>query len=179
MLRACQPASARSALPRERAPEPGGVAFTSRLPLDLLDCRAMTNALRTAIADLATTFAIAVTTAIRGASLDDILTLTDAQAPATRAAGRPGRATKRAKAVAPSRPTRSGGVVRRSREDIEQTLELVVALLRSTKGGLRSEQIQKHLGVRKEALPRVLKEGLTTKALRSKGEKRSTVYAAT
>ena len=41
---------------------------------------------------------------------------------------------------------------------------------------MRSEQIQKHLGVRKEELPRVLKQGLTSKALKSKGQKRSTVY---
>jgi hypothetical protein len=46
----------------------------------------MTNALRTAIADLATTFATAVTAAVRGASLDDILALADAEAQAARAA---------------------------------------------------------------------------------------------
>ena len=58
-------------------------------------------------------------------------------------------------------------------------LEAVVAVLKSTKDGLRSEQIRDHVGVRKEELPRVLKQGLSTKALRSKGQKRCTVYTAT
>jgi hypothetical protein len=139
----------------------------------------MTNALRTTIADLAATFATAVTAAIRGASLDDILTLSGAEAPARRGPGRPrGAATAPAKPAAPTKANKGGRIARRSPEDVEQTLELVVALLKSTKDGLRSEQIQKHLGVRKEALPRVLKQGLTTRALKSKGQKRSTVYTA-
>lgn len=134
----------------------------------------MTNALRATIADLATTFAIAVTRAIRGASLDDILAMTGAEAPA-----RPGPARPRGPAAS-ARPkkTMGGRLARRSTEDIEKVLELVVALLKSTKNGLRSEQIQKHLGVQKEELPRVLKEGLTTRALKSKGQKRATTYLA-
>jgi hypothetical protein len=133
----------------------------------------MTNTLRTTIADLATTFAIAVTRAIRGASLDDILAMTGAEAPARPGPGRP-----RGPAAARPKKTKGARLARRSPEDIEKALELVVALLKSTKNGLRSEQIQKHLGVQKEELPRVLKEGLATKALKSKGQKRSTTYIA-
>jgi len=164
----------------------------------------MTNALRTAIAALAATFAAGVTAAIKGGRLDDILALTsgDATAPASRAASHPrpaarrtrasgvgkSRAKRAAPAVAPAPAKRApapvpkakpGPLARRSAEDIEKVLELVVALLKSTKDGLRSEQIRDHLGVRKEELPRVLKHGLTTKTLRSKGLKRSTVYSAT
>ena len=73
---------------------------------------------------------------------------------------------------------KSGRLARRSSEEIEKALELVVALVKSTKGGLRSEQIRAHLGMQKEELPRVLKEGLSTRQLKSKGQKRSTVYSA-
>jgi hypothetical protein len=55
----------------------------------------------------------------------------------------------------------------------------VVTALKATRGkGLRSEQIQKALGVDKRELPRVLKTGLTKKVLRSKGQKRATQYFA-
>jgi len=164
----------------------------------------MTNALRTAISDLAATFAAAVTAAIRGGSLDDVLALTAGDAPARRspspappprpAANRtraPAKPAAPAAAPAPATPApaskaspaskkaKPGPIARRSPADIERVLELVVALLKSTKDGLRSEQIRVHLGVRKEELPRVLKQGLTSRALKSKGQKRSTVYTAT
>jgi len=167
----------------------------------------MTNALRTAIADLAATFAAAVTAAIRGGNLEDILALTDstaaavpprAPAPARPAVRRPRVAAKPVakaaaptatpaapapapskKASSPAKKAKPGPIARRSPEDIERVLELLVALLKSTKDGLRSEQIREHLGVRKEELPRVLKQGLSSRALKSKGQKRSTIYTAT
>ena len=54
----------------------------------------MTNSLRSAIDALASTFAAAVTAAIRGGSLDDILALSGAEAPASvrRGPGRPPKA---------------------------------------------------------------------------------------
>jgi hypothetical protein len=54
-----------------------------------------------------------------------------------------------------------------------------VTALKGTNGkGLRSEQIQKSLGLDKRELPRVLKTGIANKAIRSKGQKRATVYYA-
>jgi hypothetical protein len=54
-----------------------------------------------------------------------------------------------------------------------------VTALKATKGkGLRSEQIQKSLGLDKRELPRVLRTGIAKKALKSKGQKRATIYFA-
>jgi hypothetical protein len=44
--------------------------------------------------------------------------------------------------------------------------------------GLRAEQIRSELGMQAKELPRVLKEGLASKKLRSKGQKRATTYYA-
>ena len=87
--------------------------------------------------------------------------------------------TPSAAATMPARKSaKPGRLKRRSADQIEKALELVVALLKSTKSGLRSEQIREQLGARKEELPRVLKEGLSTKQLKSKGDKRATVDSA-
>jgi hypothetical protein len=43
--------------------------------------------------------------------------------------------------------------------------------------GLRAEEIRKTLGLDVREVSRVLKEGLRTKKLKSKGEKRATVYS--
>jgi hypothetical protein len=166
----------------------------------------MTTPLRAQLADLANQFAASVLAAIRGASLDEILAHSQgAKVEASRPnPGRPSSSSKKpvarpaapapqatpkvaaksaAKIAPPARApkakkTKGGRLARRSADDIANALELVVALLRSTKGGLRSEQVRAHLGMNKEELPRVLKEGLTTRQLKSKGQKRSTVYTA-
>ena len=46
------------------------------------------------------------------------------------------------------------------------------------KEGLRAEEIRANLGMEAKELPRVLKEGLAKKKLRSKGQKRATTYTA-
>jgi hypothetical protein len=53
-----------------------------------------------------------------------------------------------------------------------------VALLKSKKAGLRSEQIRDALKLDRREMPRVLKAGLAKKAIRAKGKKRATVYSA-
>jgi len=149
----------------------------------------MPNALRSAIDEFAKSFASSIVAAIRGSSLDEILALSGAaKAPAARGPGRPRasatstrvdrKPTTRTVAAPAKKAVKSGRLARRSPEEIEKALELVVALVKSTKGGLRSEQIRAHLGMQKEELPRVLKEGLSTRQLKSKGQKRSTVYSA-
>jgi hypothetical protein len=67
---------------------------------------------------------------------------------------------------------------RRSSEDIEQILDQVVSLVKSHKEGLRAEQIRSELGMQAKEMPRVLKEGLVKRKLRSKGQKRATTYFA-
>ena len=134
--------------------------------------------LRSQLDSLAASFANAVVDAIRGASLQELV------ASDGRAAHAP---APRASASAPSAPvakptaaktTRSGRLKRRSSEDIGQVLDSVVALVKKNKDGLRAEQIRTELSLQAKELPRVLKEGLSSKRLRKTGQKRATVYSA-
>ncbi len=148
----------------------------------------MNNALRSNIQQLASTFAAAVVTAIRGANLEDILSLAEgaashgakapAAAPRGRAEGRRAASAAAPAAAAPA-PGRKGKgrLRRRSPEDIAQALTQVVTLVKK-KGGLRAEQIREALNMEAKEMPRILKEGLATKVLKSKGQKRSTTYTA-
>jgi hypothetical protein len=139
-----------------------------------------THSLHSTLDSLAQTFASAVLAAIRGASLQELLAEGDA-AP-RRSPGRPRTAalptpaaTVRAPAATP-KPT--GRLARRSPEEIQKTLGAIVGLLKAKKTGLRSEQIRDALELDKRELPRVLGEGLKTKKLKSKGQKRATIYSA-
>ena len=164
----------------------------------------MTNPLQSTIQQLASTFAASVATAIRSASLEDIFALagrTAAPASAARPTAGPRQASPQAprpaaRPAAPqtaprvigSRPRETaapsaargskGRLRRRSSAEIAKALAQVVALVKSKKGGLRAEQIRAALKMEAKEMPRVLKEGLTTKALKSKGQKRSTTYTA-
>ena len=133
----------------------------------------MPNALHSRLNDLASSFASAVLDAIKGASLKDLHS--DGAAPV---AGR--RARKSApKAAAPKAArARSGRLPRRSAEDIAGALNSIVVLVKKHKEGLRAEQIRKELGMEAKEMPRVLKEGITTRMLRTKGQKRATTYFA-
>jgi hypothetical protein len=160
----------------------------------------MSNTLNSAIAALATTFANSVVAAIRGASLEDILTVGHAgastKAPSAarpsrgrgpkRSVGRPA-ATAAARPAAPAKPTakasaapksKPGRLARRSAEDIGKALTRVVELVKKHPKGLRAEQIRSTLKMQSKEMPRVLKEGLVKKSLKSKGQKRATTYSA-
>jgi hypothetical protein len=146
----------------------------------------MTNSLRSQISDLASTFASAVLTAIRGSSLEDILAETKSSAEAPRRGpGRPRRSSTAVAAPTP-KPTNAGAparkakgrLARRSPADIAKALATVVTLVKSSKAPLRSEDIRAKLGMDKKEMPRVLQEGLTKKVLKSKGQKRATTYSA-
>jgi hypothetical protein len=52
----------------------------------------------------------------------------------------------------------------------------VVTLVAKHKDGMRAEEIRSTLGLQSKELPRVLREGLATKMLSKKGQKRATVY---
>jgi hypothetical protein len=76
----------------------------------------------------------------------------------------------------PLRKKKGGRLARRGPEEIAGTLGTVVSLLRGKKAGLRSEEIRKALKLDVREVPRVLKEGLAKKKLKSKGQKRATTY---
>jgi hypothetical protein len=152
----------------------------------------MTNALRSNIQQLASTFAAAVVSAIRGANLDDILSLaesgggSESSAPArtrTRRTTAKKKAAPAAPAAAapssgPARKSKGGRLRRRSADDIAKALAQVVSLVKTKKGGLRAEQIRAALKMESKEMPRILKEGLGKKVLKSRGQKRSTTYTA-
>jgi hypothetical protein len=119
--------------------------------------------------DLANTFAASVLLAIRRIALEDLLGET----------GHERRGAPRGPQRAPTAARRKGGrLARRSPDDIAKTLASIVSLLKGKKAGLRSEQIRDALELDKREIPRVLKMGLAKKAIRSKGQKRSTTYFA-
>jgi len=127
--------------------------------------------LRASLNDLASTFANSVLAAIKGVSLEDLLG--EAGGGARRGPGRPRTSDTGAK---PERVARSGRLKRRSPEDVAKALDSVVALVKKHKDGLRAEEIRANLGMQSKEMPRVLKEGLAKKRLRSKGRKRATTY---
>jgi hypothetical protein len=138
-----------------------------------------TGNLRSALNHLASNFASAVLDALKTASLDDLVSGSAGHAaPARRGPGRPrGSGTSRSPGASPG-PKRSpaGRLARRSPEQIAKAVERVVALVKKSKDGLRSEQIRAELKLDKRELPRVLGEGLAKKVLKSKGQKRATRY---
>jgi hypothetical protein len=127
--------------------------------------------LRSRLADLASSFTDSVVDAIRGTSLEELLTETGAR-PKSRPADSSPRATPRIARAS------SGRLPRRSAEDIAAELDKIVALVQTHRDGLRAEEIRTELGMQAKELPRVLKEGLSSKKLRSKGQKRATTYFA-
>jgi hypothetical protein len=130
--------------------------------------------LRSQLDALASSFANAVVDAIRGASLQELLATGGKRAEAPRRAA----AAAPAPARAAGKSTRTGRLKRRSAEDIGKILDEVVALVKSKKDGMRAEEIRTDLELQSKELPRVLKEGLTSKRLRKSGQKRATVYFA-
>ena len=130
-------------------------------------------ALRAQLSALADSFATGVLAAIRSASIEDLLA--ESGGAARRGPGRPrggtttgGPRTER---------TKGGRLARRSPADIAKVLAQVVAPVKKSKAGMRSEEIRKVLDLDVREVPRVLREGVAKKALKSKGQKRATVYS--
>jgi hypothetical protein len=127
--------------------------------------------LQTQLTELAQSFADAVLDAVRAAPLQDLLG-------GGRAASN-GRRTPRSDGAASPRAQRSSGRLRRrSAEDIAKALDQVVALVKKHSDGLRAEQIRDQLRLQPKEMPRILKEGLSKKVLKTKGQKRATTYFA-
>lgn len=108
----------------------------------------------------------AILEAVKGASFEEI----------TGWAGTPKRG--------PGRPKKANGAktagkrVRRTAAEIQAEAKRVAAALKKHPKGLRSEQIRAELKVEKKDLPRVLKEALALKLVKSSGQKRATTYKA-
>jgi hypothetical protein len=141
--------------------------------------------LRTALDALASHFASSVLDAIRGASLEELMA-EGGGGGVRRGPGRPRGSSKPApratRAAAPPRPaptkSKAGRLARRAPEDIAKTLTSIVSLLKTKKAGLRSEQLRAALKLDKREMPRVLGDGLKSKKLKSRGQKRATTYFA-
>jgi hypothetical protein len=136
----------------------------------------MTTSLHSALNHLASSFADSVLEAIRGASLEELIQ-------SNGKAGSNGRSNRAsvvaAAAPAAKKPSRSSGRLhRRSPEEIAAALGQVVSLVKKHKEGLRAEQIRAELRLQAKEMPRILKEGLDKRALKSKGQKRATTYFA-
>jgi hypothetical protein len=128
------------------------------------------STLRSHLNDLAESFADGVLAAIRSASLEDLQ---------AEAGARGRRAAADHPVPFPFKGKPNGRLPRRSIEDIQKTLDRVVAAVKATKGkGLRAEEIRKELSLDVREVPRVLKEGLRSKKLKAKGNKRATTYSA-
>lgn len=145
----------------------------------------MATPLRNRLNDLATAFASGVLEAIRGISLDELLSET------SKGGGRPTSLVREAStrlaaralpAAAPSGAPRSlgrgGRLARRSADDIGRVIEAIVTLLKQSPRGLRAEQIRTRLGLQAKEMPRPLKEALASGRLGKSGQKRSTTYFA-
>ncbi len=132
--------------------------------------------LRSQLNELAANFADAIVNAIRSSSLEELLAQTGAGGGPRRGPGRP---PALATAAEPKvRGRRPGRLPRRSDEEIAAELYRVVGIVKKSKAGLRAEEIRSALKMQSKEMPRILKEGLATKVLKSKGQKRATTYTA-
>jgi hypothetical protein len=138
----------------------------------------MSNTLRSNIQAAAAVFTSSVLEAIRGASLEELLAESGGGG-GKRGPGRPPRALAGVTGGGRrGRAARTGRLKRRSPEDIAAALDRVVALVKKSKAGLRAEQIREQLRMQSKEMPRILKEGLSKKKLKAKGQKRATTYTA-
>jgi hypothetical protein len=149
--------------------------------------------LKSQISSLAESFAAQVLAAIRGASLQEILeggagtaARTSSAPPVKRGRGRPRKdatvapvASAPAAAAAPKAKRGKGGrLARRSPEDLQHVVGLIVAKLGERKAGMRSEELQKALKLDKKEITGPLNLALSTKKVVKTGQKRSTTYFA-
>lgn len=135
--------------------------------------------LSTRLHELATHFADEVLAAIRATSLHELTS--DVQTTGRRRPEMPALAgSAPAPSSAPAKKSPkivNGRLARRSSDDVEATLRLVVAALKV--GPMNGEAIRKSLGLERQELPRVLALGLKSKRIKKKGNRRGTIYSAT
>jgi hypothetical protein len=134
------------------------------------------TSLRSALDALAQTFADSVLAVIRAASIDDLHAEAGGSTKGRRVRG--GGGGQPDPLSVPAKKTKNGRLARRSADDIAKTLEKVVAAVKASKTGLRSEEIKKALGLDRREVPRILKTAVQSKKLKAKGQKRATTYSA-
>jgi hypothetical protein len=130
--------------------------------------------------NLAATFAADIVAAISGASLADLLASEGGRTPGN------GRTAKRAsrgggaqpEPVATPKKGKGGRLARRTPAEIDALLGKIILLVKTQKNGLRAEEIRSKLGLEPKEMPRVLKQGISSKKLTTKGQKRATTYFA-
>ena len=137
--------------------------------------------LKNIISDLADDFAKGVLGAIRSASLEEILDQSGSRSAKSIGGARrtepvapaPTRATSKS-------PARKSGerLHRRSEEELGAIGGKIVALLKANPEGLRAEQIRAELSLEAKELPRPIKDLLSGKKIKTKGQKRATTYFA-
>jgi hypothetical protein len=144
----------------------------------------MPSSLRNRLNELAASFSAGVLDAIRGASLEELLSESSSRGKGRAPSRMPALATTTVARVGAATPAaegvrrRPGRLPRRSAGDISQAVEQIVGLLSSNPAGLRAEQIRQKLGLQAKELPRPLKEGLDGGRLSKVGRKRATTYFA-
>ena len=137
--------------------------------------------LQSQLNQLASSFTHAVIEAIREVSLEELVAETGGlkgmpRVPAMASARGRGRAPRRQ--TGPSRRSSSRRLKRRSRNEIQKALGDIVSLVENRPRGMRAEQIRIELGMEAKEMPRILGEGLATRRLRKRGQKRATTYYA-
>lgn len=124
----------------------------------------MTN-LRSSIQTLASQFAVNLIGAMRSASLDELLAVSDKR-----------RALAKLTAGPRARRATGGRLGRRSDEEIAAVIDSIVSLVGKHRDGLRAEQIRKLLSCEAKELPRPLAEAVAGGRLTKTGQKRATTY---
>ena len=137
----------------------------------------MTNALRTELEALASTFTAAIVDAIRSSSLAEIL---DVNVPQRTPVRRDPRAstTKGTDAPEPSTAPRPGRPVGTTTRDTGETVDLVVKYLRSHPAST-GEEARKTLGLVKHTWNARVSRAITDGKVRKEGDRRATRYWAT
>jgi hypothetical protein len=146
------------------------------------------STLHSQLDSLARSFAEQIIDVIRGSSLQELSAGGGATAERVRSAERPTafassgaarRAVSNATPAPAPKPARANGrLPRRSAGEIQAMLGKVIGLVKKHKDGLRAEEIRTNLGMLSKEMPRILKEGVSTKKLSTKGQKRATTYFA-
>jgi hypothetical protein len=115
--------------------------------------------LRSDIQSLTETFVQNLLAAVRGATLQDLLS-SDSATPGAKKAPKPAGARQ----------------ARRSSEDIGDVVNRITEALAGAPNGLRAEDIRKKLGIESKEMVRPLAVALKEKRITKSGKKRATVY---
>jgi hypothetical protein len=135
--------------------------------------------LRSQLDALASSFANEIIAIIQGSSLHELVGAeTHAASNGRRSRVAAGDEGHPEALAVPKKRGKGGRLPRRSAEEIAQMLGKIVLLVKTHREGMRAEEIRSTLGMQSKEMPRILKEGIATKKLTSKGQKRATTYFA-